>query len=72
MNDYKELIERLKSIGKYLNFDKSSCVYLAADAIEQLVHERFVIGEALVAVSKYEIAPVDALEKIRKVLRGEI
>lgn len=40
MNDYKELIERLKSIGKYLNFDKSSCVYLAADAIEQLVRER--------------------------------
>lgn len=70
MNDYKGLIGRLRNTGGG-DLGIKMCND-AADAIEQLLHERFVIGETLVAVSKYEIAPVDALEKIRKVLRGEI
>lgn len=42
-----------------------------ADAIEQLMHERFLIGEILVTESKWEIEPETALEQIRRVLRGE-
>lgn len=40
MNEYNELVARLRAIGERLKFDKTSCVYLAANAIEQLVIER--------------------------------
>lgn len=43
----------------------------AINAIEQLMHERFLIGEILVTASKWEIEPETALEQIRRVLRGE-
>lgn len=81
MNDYKELIEELRN-GYVLHENYNGEPEIihrpsptdkeAAAAIEQLMHERFLIGEVLVTASKWEIEPADALEKIRKVLRGEI
>lgn len=80
MNDYKELIEMLR--GGYVVHEDyngepeivhrpSAIDKEAADAIEQLLHERFLIGEILVTESKWEIEPETALEQIRRVLRGE-
>ena len=40
MTNYKELIERLNDISKFLGFESTSCVCLAAEAIERLVKER--------------------------------
>lgn len=79
MKDYEELIKKSLEVLSYAEQINPNAFYLTradlkiiADAIEQLMHERFIIGETLVAASKWEIEPADALEKIRKVLRGEI
>lgn len=69
MNDYKELIELLANPTE--GRDNADIMIVAADAIKQLIHERFLVGEILVTESKWEIEPETALEQIRRVLRGE-
>lgn len=86
MNDYKELIEMLRDMSRAIIRDDSIALGIAeelitdvdadacndaADAIEQLLHERFLIGEILVTESKWELEPETACEQIRRVLRGE-
>lgn len=78
MNDYKELCEELRSRMRLASIDAlwpdtvEKYFKEAADAIEQLMHERFLIGEILVTASKWEIEPETACEQIRRVLRGDI
>ena len=40
MNDYKELLGRLRALADFVGYEKESCVCLAVDAIKQLVKER--------------------------------
>lgn len=72
MNDYKELIETFRLVEEDEEIDICGGVlHEIADIIEQLLHERFLIGAILITESKWEIEPEIACEQIRRVLRGE-
>lgn len=60
---------------QFANTEYEQALDMAIEALsneEQSKHKMFVIGETCVEESKAHIEPHDAIEKIRKVLRGEL